>query len=77
MTGPPADRPPRKIAPCPGCGAPVDCAMANGDAECWCEAYPPVLPVPPAGDAAQPAACYCPACLERLTGASPPPSSSP
>jgi hypothetical protein len=52
----------RVIHPCPACGGPVDCGMANGEATCWCFALPPVLPVPV--DAAS-ARCYCSRCLQR------------
>jgi hypothetical protein len=48
---------------CPGCGGPVACGMANGQATCWCFALPPALPVP--ADAAD-ARCYCSQCLQRM-----------
>jgi hypothetical protein len=56
-------RPERKTTPCPGCGAPVDCGMANGDGDCWCGAHPPALRVP----RDRGAECYCEACLIKLT----------
>jgi hypothetical protein len=53
----------RVIHPCPACGGPVDCGMANREAACWCFALPPALPVP--ADAAN-ARCYCSDCLRRM-----------
>jgi hypothetical protein len=34
----------------------------NADAPCWCTRLPPVVALPPAGEAA---GCWCPACLEQ------------
>lgn len=45
---------------CARCGAPFECGMQAGLAECWCAKLPPVVPP----DAA--AGCYCPRCLADL-----------
>jgi uncharacterized protein (TIGR00290 family) len=45
---------------CARCGAPFECGMRAGLAECWCAKLPPVAP----HDAA--AGCYCPRCLSDL-----------
>jgi uncharacterized protein (TIGR00290 family) len=45
---------------CARCGAPFECGMRAGLAECWCAKLPPVKP----SDAA--AGCYCPRCLSEL-----------
>jgi len=48
---------------CPGCGGPVACGMANGEAKCWCFALPPALPVPADAENAR---CYCSRCLRKM-----------
>jgi hypothetical protein len=57
---------PAIVHPCPRCGAPVACGMANGAARCWCLELPAALPVP-ANDGG--ARCYCRSCLVQLSEA--------
>ena len=58
------------MSTCTRCGAPFDCAMADGGTDpCWCVSLPPALPVPDA-----PAGCWCPACLRQHIAALPPPA---
>ncbi|MGB8434414.1 MAG: cysteine-rich CWC family protein [Burkholderiales bacterium] len=47
---------------CARCGAPFECGMQAGLAECWCAQLPPIAPP----DAA--ASCYCPRCLAEVSG---------
>jgi hypothetical protein len=49
---------------CTRCGAAFGCAMVDGNdgAPCWCTRLPPVVALPPAGEAA---GCWCPACLAQ------------
>jgi hypothetical protein len=47
---------------CARCGAPFECGMQAGLAECWCAQLPPIAPP----DAA--ASCYCPRCLAEASG---------
>ena len=49
---------------CTRCGAAFGCAMVDGSdgAPCWCTLLPPVVALPPAGEAA---GCWCPACLAQ------------
>ncbi len=53
------------VAPdtCARCGAPFQCGMQAGLAECWCAKLPPIAPP----DAA--AGCYCPRCLAEISRA--------
>ncbi len=66
---PPAERFHRcSLAPvasdrCAHCGAPFECGMQAGLAECWCAKLPPVAPPDTA------AGCYCPRCLAEIAGA--------
>ncbi len=66
---PPAERfhyctiAPLAIDRCARCGAPFECGMQAGLAECWCAKLPPIAPT----DAA--AGCYCPRCLAEVSGA--------
>jgi len=46
---------------CARCGAPFQCGMRAGLAECWCAKLPPVAPP----DAT--AGCYCPRCLGEVS----------
>lgn len=46
---------------CARCGAPFQCGMQAGLAECWCAKLPPVAPP----DAT--AGCYCPRCLAEVS----------
>jgi hypothetical protein len=47
---------------CARCGAVFRCGMIAGDRQCWCTAYPHVMPVP-----RDESVCYCPRCLAELT----------
>lgn len=51
---------------CPRCGAGLRCAMAAGDAQCWCIQLPNVMPVPALPDN-HADSCFCPACLQQIT----------
>jgi hypothetical protein len=69
---PSAQHKPANTSVCPRCGAGLRCAMAAGDAECWCVQMPHVMPVPAAlPEQALPdsgaASCFCPACLKQIT----------
>jgi len=46
---------------CARCGAPFECGMQAGLAECWCAKLPAIGPL----DAA--AGCYCPRCLSQVS----------
>ena len=63
---------------CTRCGATFGCAMVDGNdgAPCWCTRLPPVVALPPVGEAA---GCWCPACLaqqsaQRSVAAAPTPA---
>ena len=49
---------------CTRCGATFGCAMVDGNdgAPCWCTRLPPVVALPPVGEAA---GGWCPACLAQ------------
>jgi hypothetical protein len=51
---------------CAGCGRPFDCGAKSGAPACWCAELAQRLPVP-----AEPAGCYCRACLEKLIASRP------
>jgi len=50
---------------CPTCGRANDCAMARGEATCWCCTMPHVLAVSTTEAECR---CYCRACLTRVIG---------
>jgi hypothetical protein len=43
---------------CSRCGAAFTCGTLAGEKRCWCEALPPLVPVPGRG-------CLCRDCLEE------------
>ncbi len=53
---------------CPRCGQRNSCGFAQGQAQCWCMQLPARSTVP-VNTAANPAVCYCQACLTELTAA--------
>ena len=48
---------PVRTKKCSACGADLVCGPADGEAECWCEALPKILPFTGAD-------CLCPKCAE-------------
>jgi len=48
---------------CPGCGTDFACGPQAGQADCWCNALPPLSPIDEGSD------CLCPDCLRRRIAA--------
>jgi len=46
---------------CFNCGAALVCGAVNGDAICWCDNLPNVMPLNEKA-----ASCYCRECLEKM-----------
>ncbi|KAA9325390.1 cysteine-rich CWC family protein [Adhaeribacter soli] len=45
---------------CFQCGAELICGAVNGDATCWCDSLPNIMPLNQ-----EAASCYCQTCLEK------------
>ncbi|MBP6280207.1 MAG: cysteine-rich CWC family protein [Rhodocyclaceae bacterium] len=45
---------------CAKCGATFSCGMVAGEAHCWCEDLPKLMPLD-----AEASACFCRPCLAR------------
>ena len=46
---------------CFQCGAELVCGAVNGDATCWCDSLPNIMPLNE-----EATSCYCQACLEKV-----------
>jgi hypothetical protein len=46
---------------CFQCGAELVCGAVNGDATCWCDSLPNIMPLNE-----EATSCYCRDCLENL-----------
>jgi hypothetical protein len=49
------------IISCFNCGAELVCGAINGDATCWCDSLPNIMPLNK-----EATSCYCQACLEKV-----------
>ncbi|MCB2201064.1 cysteine-rich CWC family protein [bacterium] len=45
---------------CPQCGAAFTCDLAAGKKDCWCTAFPPLMPLDENAKE-----CLCPECLKK------------
>lgn len=45
---------------CFQCGSDLVCGAVNGDATCWCDGLPNIMPLNPKATS-----CYCQNCLEK------------
>ena len=46
---------------CFQCGAELLCGAVNGDATCWCDSLPNIMPLNE-----EATSCYCQKCLEKV-----------